>query len=182
MEPIFLTLVGGVLFAQSWYVLGLYSEGRTMGVFVGGLGLTSLVAVMFTPLLLDGTGPGADQLTEVTVMKALILVWALYAVGVAAHGLWDLDDRAIGFYCAFLAIVSVASFLYYSGHLEGTYSNAVWLSLSGATLGLSVIASIIFFYLAVPFSVLRLVTGWFTMLGGATIGVLGLTMMSRALM
>jgi len=35
MEGVFFVLIGAALFSEAWYLLGLYSEGRTMGVFVG---------------------------------------------------------------------------------------------------------------------------------------------------
>lgn len=84
----------------------MYSEGRTMGIFVGGLGLLALGTVVFafdpvllTGLLKDGTtvSSGTEVLAQATVMKTVIVVWALYAIGVAASGLWDFDERAIGF-------------------------------------------------------------------------------------
>ena len=39
MEGIFFILIGAALFTQSFYIIGLYAEGRTMGVLVGGLGV-----------------------------------------------------------------------------------------------------------------------------------------------
>ena len=187
MEGTFLVLIGAVLFSQSWYVLGMYSEGRTMGVFIGGLGLLALATIMFAPtfepMLLTEVGEtvvvkASDVLAEVTVLKLLIVVWALYALGVGAHGLWDFDDRAIGFYCAFLAVATAVPFIYFAGELEPRYTVAVWLSLSGATLVLTLIAGIMFFYLAFAFNVLRLVAGWFLLLGGGVIGAIGLAMVS----
>ena len=182
MEGVFFTLIGAALFSQSWYVLGLYAEGRTMGVFVGGLGLISLGAITFTPMLLTGDGVStANNLAEVSIIKLLIIVWALYAVGVAAHGLWDFDDRAIGFYSAFLAAASLVPFIYFVGELEQPYSNGVWLGLSGATLVLTVIAGMMFFALSFTFNVLRVVSGWFLLLGGGVIAALGLAMLSTAI-
>ena len=181
MEGIFLVLIGAALYSQAWYVLGLYSEGRTMGVIVGGLGLLALATVMFTPVLLTGDGKGADMLAETTVMKAVIIAWALYAVGVATHGLWDFDERAIGFYGGFLAVVSLVAAIYFAVQLEGPYSNGTWLGLSGATILLTVVAAIMFFYQAFQFSVLRLVAGWFLLLGGGVVGVIGLAVVSTAI-
>ncbi len=91
MEAIFLILIGAALFSQSWFILGLYSEGRTMGVFVGGLALLSLATIMFAPMVLTGedVSPTADYLAEITIMKSLIIVWALYTVAVAG-------TRAVG--------------------------------------------------------------------------------------
>lgn len=182
MEGVFLTLVGAALFCQSWYVLGLYSEGRTMGIFVGGLGVLSLGAVTLTPMLLTGVGISpADHLAEVTITEMLVVVWALYAIGVAAHGLWDFDERAIGFYSAFLAVATVIPFIYYVTELEGPYSNGVWLGMAGSSLALAIVAGMMFFALSFSFNVLRLVSGWFLLLGGSTVGVVGLAMLSTAI-
>jgi hypothetical protein len=180
MEGVFFILIGGALLAQSWYVLGLYSEGRTMGVFVGGLGLLGLATITFTPMLLTGTPATSDALSETTVFKTLVLIWALYCIGVAANGLFDFDERAVGFYAAFLSVATAVPFLDYAIALapKSRYSDAVWLSLSGATLTLSVLAAIVFFYLAFQFNVLRLVAGWFLLLGSGIIITIGLAIVS----
>ena len=183
MEAIFLILIGAALFSQSWFILGLYSEGRTMGVFVGGLGLLSLATIMFAPMVLTGedVSPTADHLAEITIMKSLIIVWALYTVAVAAHGLWDFDERPIGFYCAFLGVATLVPFLYFASELQpgGTrYSEGVGLSLSAATLILTSLAGILFFYLAFSFNVLRLVAGWGLLLGGSLVTIIGLAIIS----
>ena len=184
MEGIFFVLIGAALFTQSWYVLGMFSEGRTMGVFVAGLGLLALAtisAVTIAPTLLTGEGTGADMLAELTVMKTLIVVWALYAVGVGAHGLWDFEDRAIGFYGAFLAVASLVPFIYFATELQSRYGDATWLALSGAALILSVLAGMMFFYLAFAFNVLRPVAGWFLLIGGGSVAVIGLAIASSVI-
>lgn len=181
MEGLFLLLIGAALFSQSWYILGLYSEGRTMGILVGGLGILALGAVFIQPVLLNGTGTGIvspeENLAELTVMKALIVTWGLYAIAVAAHGLWDFDERAIGFYSAFLAVATAMSFIYYAnpriGSLADQYNESVWLSLSGATLVLTVLAGMMFFTLGFRFQGLRAVAGWFALLGGAVVAFIG---------
>ena len=184
MEGIFLVLVGGALFAQSWYVLGLYSEGRTMGVFVGGLGLASLIAITLSPMLLQetntkGVALNADFVVAATmVMKSLIVLWAVYAVGVAAHGILDFDERPIGFYSAFLAVATFASFLYFAIKFQGTYSDGTWLGLSAAALVLSVVATVVCFYLAFGFGVLRLVAGWSALLGGIVVALIGVAVLT----
>ena len=185
MEGIFFILIGGALFSQAWYILGLYSDGRTMAVFVGGLGLLTLATIVFAPMLVTGESSGgaldvADHLAELTVMKSLIIVWALYGVGVATHGLWDFDERAIGFYSAFLSVISLVSFLYFATELQQRYTDAVWLGMSGASLALVVVAGIMFFYLAFAYQNLRLVAGWFALLGGGVISIIGLAMASTA--
>ena len=42
----------------------------------------------------------ASGLAETTMMKTLIIGWAVYAVGVGAQAIGDYDERAIGFYSA----------------------------------------------------------------------------------
>ena len=186
MEGIFFILIGAALFTQSWYTLGLYSEGRTMGVLVGGLGLLALGTfalggTMEATLLVvnDGDGGKADAakaLTEMTVLKALMMVWVVYTFGVAAHGLWEFEDRAIGFYSGFVAVVSLIVFLFFAIELRTIYSDSVWLLMAAAPAVLTLLAAISFFYLAFQWMVLRLVTGWFMLLGsGAVIGI-GLVM------
>ena len=188
MEGIFFILVGAALFTQSWYVLGLYSEGRTMGVFMGALGLMMLGTVMFgasfaavlltgDPDISDMAARAADAVATMTVFKALVVVWAVYAIGAGAQGLWELEDRAIGFYSAFVAVVSFVAFLYFAINLQNVYSDAVWLVISGATLALAILAAITFFYLAFQWIVLRLVSGWFILLGSIVVVALGLVMM-----
>ena len=191
MEGIFFILIGAALFSQSWYILGLYSEGRIMGVFTGSLGVLVLGIVMFgaslEPTLLTGDSrlSGADRaatmLADLTVLKGLMLIWAAYAIGVGAHGLWEFEDRAIGLYSGFLAIASVIAFLYFAIELESVYSDAGWLSMSGAALALAVLSTITFFYLALQLSVLRLVAGWFILLGGSVVVAVGLAMLSTAI-
>ncbi len=181
MEGMFLLLIGAALFSQSWYILGLYSEGRTMAILVGGLGIVVLGAVFLQPVLLNGMGTGLvspeENLAELTVMKALIVTWSVYAIAMAAHGLWDFDERAIGFYCAFLAASTAMAFIYYAnpglGDLADRYNESVWLSLSGATLALTVLAGMMFFTLGFAFQGLRAVAGWFALLGGAVVAFIG---------
>jgi hypothetical protein len=187
MEGIFFILVGAALFTQSWYVLGLYSEGRTMGVLMGALGLLTLGTVMFgasleavlltgDPDIEDTVARAKDAVATMTMFKGLVVVWAIYALGAGAQGLWEFEDRAVGFYSAFVAVVSVVAFLYFAINLQNVYSDAVWLVITGATLTLSILASITFFYLAFQWIVLRLVSGWFILLGSVVVVALGLVM------
>ena len=57
----------------------------------------------------------------------------------------------------------------------------MWLSISGAALALTVLSTITFFYLALQLSVLRLVSGWFIVLGGSLLVAIGLAMLSTAI-
>ena len=175
MEGAALIFIGAVLFSQSWNLLELYPDGRTMGIYAAGFGLAVLMTLTFTPMVLIGldvdglVARDANTLAETTIMKGLIILWAGYGIGIGLQGLFDLDDRAIGFYSGFLAIATLVSFLYYVVELESSYGPDVWLALSGASLILSVLAGTIFFYLAVPFSGLRQVAAWFILVGSIAV-------------
>ena len=181
MEAFFFILIGAALFCHSWYLLELYPDGRNMGVFVAGLGLASLIGLTMAPMLLTGQGSGADVLAETTIMKTLIILWAGYAIGVGAHGIWDFDERAIGFYSAFLAVATLAGLIYFAAELQSRYGDGAWLSITGATLVLTVLAGMLFFYLAVPFNVLRLVAAWFILIGSIAIVALGLLILTTVI-
>lgn len=185
MEAVFLILIGAALFSQSWNLMGLYSDGRTTGIFVGGLGLLSLVALVLDPMLLTGSGDktisAANHLAEITATKVLIGAWALYCVGVAAQAIWDLEDRSVGFYGLILTVATAVVFLYYASALEPRYGEGTWLGLSAATLLLSIMSAMVFFAFGFTFTVMRAVAAWFLLLGGATVGVIGLAVVSRAI-
>ena len=178
MEGLFLVLIGAALFSHSWSLLGLYHEGRTMGLYVGGLGVVALIALMLPTMLLVGGQPGSDVVVETNLMKVLIILWAGYAIGVGAHGLWEFDDRAIGFYSAFLFAGSLVALVYYAIELEGVYGDDVWLGLSGAALVLTVLAAMLFFYLAIPFIALRKVAGWFILVGSIAVAGVGFAILT----
>ena len=186
MEAVFLILVGAALFSQSWHIMGLYSDGRTMGIFVGGLGILSLAAALvLDPMLLTGSGDrsisAANHLAEVTATKALIAIWGLYCVGVGTQALWDFEERAVGFFSVIATVVTAVVFLYYAGVLEPRYGENIWLGLSAATLLLSIMSAMVFFALGFTFTVMRAVAAWFLLLGGGTVGVIGLAIIVRAI-
>ncbi len=185
MEAVFLILIGAALFAQSWNLMGLYSDGRTTGIFVGGLGLMSLLALVLDPMLLTGSGDktisAANHLAEITAMKVLIGAWALYCIGVAAQAIWDLEDRSVGFYGLILTVTTAVVFLYYASTLEPRYGEGAWLGLSVGALLLSIMSAMVFFAFGFTFNVMRAVAAWFLLLGGATVGVIGLAIVSRAI-
>ncbi len=184
MEAVFLILIGAALFSQAWNLLGLYSEGRTTGIFIGGLGLLSLMAmILLDPMLLTGSGDrtisAANHLAEITATKVLIVVWAMYCLGVAAQAIWDLEERTVGFYGLVLTVASAVIFLYYASLLEPRYGEGTWLSLSLATLLLSVMSALIFFALGFTFNSMRTVTAWFLLICGGAVGVVGLAVVTR---
>ena len=178
MEGIFFLLIGAVIFSQSWHVLGLYSEGRAMGVFATGLGLLSLGTVMLgttiTPTLISGEGS-----TElVTALTAFIVLWAIYSLGVGVQGIWDTDPRAIGFYSLFLSIASLVVFLIFALAMaeNGVFEHSlgIWLAMSFVPFMLTIVSAIAFFYYSFELQTLRLVTGWFMLFGGSVTGLVGL--------
>jgi hypothetical protein len=186
MEAAFLILVGAALFSQSWHILGLYSDGRMMGILVGGLGILSLGALlMLEPMLLTGSGDktisAANHLAELTATKVLIAVWGLYCIGVAAQALWDLEERTVGFYSVIVAIATAVIFLYYAGVLEPRYGEGTWIGLAAASLLLTVVSTVVFFALGFTFNVMRAVAAWALLLCGATVGVIGLAVVVRAI-
>ena len=153
-----------------------------MGLYMAVLGLASLISLVLAPMLLTGVDvPMADVLAETNVMKVLIILWAGYAVGVGAHGLWEYDDRAIGFYSAFLTIVTVVALIYFAIELEGRYGEEVRLGLSAATFVLAVLSSMLFFYLAIPFLALRKVAGWFLLFGSIGVAGIGLAIVTTTI-
>ena len=85
MEALFLLLIAAVLFIQAWYLVG-FADPRTMGLIAGalavGLLLTAATAGLSTPLLINPT-----TVVAVTAMKGFVLLWAVYAAALAAHGL-----------------------------------------------------------------------------------------------
>ncbi len=189
MEALGLILIAGALFCHSWYILGLYPDGRTVGVFVGAFGVAALISTTFAPMLLIGgdvaavTDAGGDAgnkaysiasgLAETSMMKTLIIIWAVYAIGVAAQTIWDYDERAIGFFSAIAAAVSLVALFFFAGTLVTPYGEDVAITLTTAALLLSVVGSMLFFYLAVPFSGLRPVAGWFTLVGSVAVFIVG---------
>jgi hypothetical protein len=179
MEGFALLLIGAAIFSHAWYLLGMYSEGRTFGVLMAALGAGLLITLTFEPQVLGLMGADAEQkLGEVTMMKTLIILWAAFAGVVAAQGWWDLEERAIGFYAIALAVGSAVAVGYFSTQLwehdalSGVSAVSVTVSLTAASAILSMLGAMLFFYMAIPFYGLRVVAGWFSLVG--SIGVIGI--------
>ncbi len=160
MEGIFFILIAAALFAHAWYLLGLYNDGRTTGIIIAALGAGALITLTLDPMLLGDDGPNTARLAQLTVIKSLIIAWTVYAAAVAAHGLWDFDERAIGFFAAPLTVVSVLATAYFATQMTDHYDWTVWLSFTLVSVLLSFIAIVLFFYLAFPFRVLRALSAW----------------------
>ena len=160
MEGLFFILIAGALFSHAWYLLGLYNDGRTTGVIMASLGVALLITLTFDPMLLGMAGPAAATAAQVTIMKSIIIAWAIYAGIVAAQGLWDFDDRAIGFFGVPLAGFSVLALGYFATQMPDLYDWTVWLSLTLGFAMLAFIAILLFCHLAIPFRVLKSFTAW----------------------
>jgi len=158
MEGIFFILVASALFSHAWYLLGLYTDGRMMGTIVGACALGMLLLLTFTPQLVGTEGTELSKIGQITIMKSIVIAWAVYAFAVAAHGIWDLDDRAIGFYAIPLAAVTAVGLSYFASIGPRYYDIGVWLSLTVVGSLLTILAVVLFFYLAIPFRILRSVT------------------------
>jgi len=176
MEGVAFILIGGALFSQSWHVLGLYADGRTSGLFTVALAVAALLIIRMEPMLfLSAAGSAQEVLAMNTVLETLVVVWAVYGIGVGAQSLWDFDERAIGFMGVIVTAVSVAAFFYYAFILD---DDTVKLSMSAGTLILSAIGGLVFFYLAIPFMVLRLVTGWVMLAGSIGLVAIGIAVIT----
>ncbi len=187
MEGIFLVLIGAAIFCHSWSLLGLYHEGRTMGTFVGGLGLVALISLTVAPMVLtarDANGAAISPenvAAHINVTTILIILWVGYAAGVAANGIWEFDERATGYYSAFLFVGSLVALIYYAIELEGVYGDGVWFGLSAAALVLTILSATLFFYLAIPFIALRKVAGWFMLVGSIVVAGIGFAILTSVI-
>lgn len=188
MEGLALTLIGASLFSHSWHLLGLYSEGRTIGFIMAVLGGALLITLTMQPQLLGLQGTNSvTQLGEVTMMRTLIILWAIYAGAVAAHGWWDLEERAIGFYSVLLTAGSAVAIFFFATELwdhdslPGVDAAAVTISMAGAATVLTALGAILFFYMAIPFNALRAVAGWFLLIGSVVIAAIGLAIITTVI-
>ena len=166
------------MFSQSWHVLGLYADGRTSGLFTAALAVMALLIIPMTPMLFIGGSADANVLAETTILKMVVIAWVVYGVGVGAQGLWDFDERAIGFAGVIVTAVSATALFYYAFTLLDPYGTSVMLAMSAAGLILSLVGGLIFFYLAIPFLVLRLVTGWFMLAGSIGLMAIGISVIT----
>ena len=180
MEAVAFILIGGALFSQSWNVLGLYADGRTSGLLTAVLAVMALLIFRMAPtapMLFIG-GADSNVAAEMNILEMLVIVWAVYGIGVGAQALWDFDDRAIGFTAVIVTAVSATALFYYAFTLVDPYGNLVMLSMAASGLILSVIGGLVFFYLAFPFMALRLVTGWFMLLGSIGLMAIGISVIT----
>ena len=187
MDVVFLLVLPAGLWVQSWYLLGSYSNPRTLGMISAAVAIVLLGVVLFQDhiAMYPAYGkPLEDTLTVGTAVSAFVLVWALYAALVAGVYLWGLDSRSLGIYSLFLSLVSVLFAVYFliGGEVlrSGETLHISWL-LGVVAILLAILAALLFFYLALlpsgqgepRSSPMRAVTGSFYLAFSAAIVVLG---------
>ena len=175
MELIFILILPAALWAQSWYFLGLYSNPRTLGIIAATVGITLISLVVFAGG--DYRPLTSEPVAANSALSAFILVWAIYALMVAAVTLWGFDERTLGFYSLFLWVVSLlyAGYYFLGSELLGgaQAADAVSWLMGIIAILLTVISALVFFYLGPPFARMRQTTGWFELVLSIIIAILG---------
>ena len=191
MDLVFLLAMPGVLWVQSWYLLGFYTNPRALGMAAALVAVLLLGVVLFqdndrlplTPVYPD-PATGTSFLSLQTAFSTFVLLWALYSGLIAGVYLWGLDTRTLGFYSLFLALTSVlfAVYFFLGGELidSGEVNQVSWL-LGAVAVLLGVLAALLFFHLALApagrgepvASTMRTVTGWCYMVFSVAVLVLG---------
>lgn len=150
-------ILGMVVFMHAWQLFGL-STPKTTGLVgaAGAILLALLLALRPLPLLSSAS---------LTALSASVAVWAIYAALVAGVGLWGLDPRGLGFYSAYGAVVMIGQMIYC---ITPTFS------LAGLICGVVqfIAFGMLFFYLAIPFDILRKATAWVLVIVGPIHGIL----------
>ena len=188
MEMAFLFILPAALWAHAWQMLGRYGSPRSLGVVGAGVGiiLLALVALWRDAAIIVGSD---------NALSALVLTWAIYGGLLAAVAMRGYDQRTLGYYGLFLALVSVVFVLYYFlGDAVLSTQDASPTGFLGQGLGvisyimgtyatiLAVLGGLLFLHLAIPMRALRLVAGWSFLLGAlvslglATLVLLGMSL------
>ena len=186
MDLAFLFVISGLLWIQSWHLLGAYDSPRTLGMIGAATAVTLFGVVLFQdklPMAVAAPADLGDFLDPRTAISVLVLAWAAYAALVAGVYLWGFDTRSLGYYGLFLGVVSLlyAVYFFIGDKLlaNGDIVQYSWLMGVIAVL-LAVLAALLFFYLsfrprgqAEPAShPMRTVTGWFYLVFSMAIVVL----------
>ena len=188
MDLAFLFVISGVLWVQSWYLLGFIANPRTLGLMSVAVAIILVTIVLFQdqiPISPQYSPPMAEFITVGSALSVFVLAWAVYAAVVAAVYLWGLETRTLGFYSLFLWVVSILFAVYFFAGGEvlgkdgGTFTIS-WL-LGVVAVLLAILSALMGFYLALrapglaePLSSpMRTVTGWFYLVFSITIPVLG---------
>ena len=182
MEGIALILIGTAIFSHSWHLLGMYADSRSVGVVMAGAALALVLALFVAqPQFLGGLGDNAAvRLGEVTVMQIVAFAWAIYAVAVAAHCLWDTEERAIGFFSVLLVAVSVIALIFFL-QVWALNDALALIILAVSSAMLAVVGALLFFALAVPFPPLRSVSGWAMLIQSVIVSAFGLAMVATTI-
>ena len=188
MEMAFLFILPAALWAHAWQMLGRYGSPRSLGVVGAGVGiiLLALVALWRDAAIIVGSD---------NALSALVLTWAIYGGLLAAVAMRGYDQRTLGYYGLFLALVSAVFVLYYFlGDAVLSTQDASPTGFLGQGLGvisyimgayaaiLAVLGGLLFLHLAIPIRALRLVAGWSFLLGAlvslalATLVLLGMSL------
>ena len=185
MDLAFLLILPGLLWTQSWHLLGFYSSTRALGIVAVAVAVGLLGIVLFQDKLeLVSETPTGALLSVGTTLSVFILLWAVYAVLVAGVYLWGLDSRTLGFFSLSNGLLSAlfAVYFFLGGELleNGDINHVSWL-LGTTSVLLALLSGLLFFYLALrppgqgepPASTVRTITGWFYLVFSAAIAVLG---------
>lgn len=183
MEGIAFIFIGAAIFTHSWHLLGLYSDTRAFGVVMAGAALALLLSFfVFEPHMLGSLDDNSiTRMGELTMLKTLILVWAVYAGIVAAQGVWELEERAVGFYAVPLAAVSLISLLFFLQVWINGAPDAIGIALLLVTALMTVIGALLFFCFTFPFNALRAVSGWAMIIMSVVIAAFGLAIATTAI-
>lgn len=170
MEPFALIVLGAVLYVQAWNLLRL-TDIKIVGMISAAAALALGALVVFQTLPLATVG--SRDVDHGTAVGAMIALWAIYAAALAGVALWDMKERALGFLGLFLAVTSLAFMVYFwdaLGTLDGVISNMM----AAANLALAVLWGLLFFLQVPPFRRIQNITGYFFLVGGILVAVIGL--------
>ena len=188
MEMAFLFVLPAALWAHAWQMLGRYDSPRSMGV-VGAA--VSIILLALVALWRDSAViVGSDN-----ALAGFVLAWAIYCALLAGVSMRGYDQRTLGYYGLFLAIVSIVFALYYFlGDAVLSSQDASPTGFLGQGLGvisylmgifaviLAILGGLLFLYLAIPIRAIRLVAAWSFLLSAiaslvlAALVVLGLSL------
>ena len=145
IEIAVILLIGAVLFAHSWQLLG-----RTDLKVPSIIALT--VAIVAITLV---AGMAASGFPDVGVIMPILVV--VYAASLAGVGLWGFNPRALGFYSAFAAFGMLLLTLYsfVMGEAHTGIGSLILLVLFGLLAG----------HLIPTSQPIKTVTGWFFLVG-----------------
>ena len=166
MDALAVVLFALVLFSHSWNLLG-KTDLKLPGIIAGTVSIVLILLIMFKPLnLMTGASP-------VSIALCLVL-FTLYAVSLAAIGLWKFDPRLLGYYSALHAfgrLLLAVSFLSLGG--------MIGIAASFTQVILVVLFILLAIHLIITTHPLQKLTGWFFLIGSVIIflmqimGILG---------